>query len=249
MPDRPVATDHRRSLTGRIARAVTDYDRPGSLGQRFRARRIARLCELVRTVHARERRVRVIDVGGTRAFWNLVPPEFLERHEVSVTIVNLPGADAGEPGGRFRVVAGDGCDLAAFADGAFDLAHSNSVIEHVGDDARMRAFAREITRVAPACFVQTPHAAFPIEPHFMTPCFHWLPRAVRAALVRRFALGQWPRQRSRAEAFAAVDSVRLLDGRRLRALFPGARIVVERLAGLPKSLLAIRDGSGGVRPS
>src|SRR4051812_47722348 len=62
-----------------------------------------------------------------------------------------------------------------FADGAFDLAYCNSVLEHVAPADRP-ALAREIVRVARTWWVQTPAVSFPVEPHALLPFAHWLPR-------------------------------------------------------------------------
>jgi len=78
--------------------------------------------------------------------------------------------------GPFKFFEADGCNLAAFADHSFDIAHSNSVLEHVGSWARMVQFAKEVSRVSEKYFVQTPNYWFPIEPHFVTPFFQWFPK-------------------------------------------------------------------------
>lgn len=65
---------------------------------------------------------------------------------------------------RASLTSGGGCAL-NFADDAFDIAHFHSVIEHVGDAARMPAVAGEIRRAAPLHYVQTPNYWFPIKPH------------------------------------------------------------------------------------
>jgi hypothetical protein len=53
----------------------------------------------------------------------------------------------------------------------------------------MVAFAREVRRLAPSYFVQTPNFWFPMEPHWMVPAFHWLPAPVRVQMFMRFDLG------------------------------------------------------------
>ncbi|WAH57619.1 glycosyltransferase [Pseudomonas silvicola] len=229
----------RPGLGKRLAMLVSDYDNPRSLGARLRARRIGPLLALIRQAHARHGSVNIIDVGGTVRYWNIVPAEFLDAHAVTITLVNLehPGGPPAHP--RFRQVVGDGCDLAGFADQAFHLAHSNSVIEHVGSP-RMARFARELERVAEAYFIQTPDFWCPLEPHCMTPIFHWLPRRLRVWLVSRVPLGHWPRAASRDEAETWVDSAQLLSKRRFQALLPRARIIRERVLGMPKSLIAVK---------
>jgi hypothetical protein len=230
------------SLTRSIARALVDYDDPSSLVSRIRRRRIGPLVDLVTAAHRRHGEARILDLGGTRSYWTIFPSDALERLGVHVTLVNLPGAAPPRDEARFSFVAADGCDLRGrFVDGSFHVVHSNSVIEHVGDWQRMSAFAAEVRRLAPAYFVQTPNFWFPVEPHFMAPLFHWLPAPVRVALLRRLDLGHRTRQPDVGRAVEQVESVHLLDRAVLAHLFPDARLLTERVLGLPKSLIAIRD--------
>lgn len=233
------ATSLVTSLTRRLALTVTDYTSPRSLGSRLRARRIAPLLRMVEDVYARRGAVRIIDIGGTPTYWNILPAGFLDKHNVHITLVNLPGTGLDSRHGRFDVVEADGCDLGRFADHSFDIAHSNSVIEHVGDWSRQVTFGSEIARVASVYFVQTPNFWFPFEPHAMTPIFHWLPRRARVWLVMHHALGHWPKSETERDALAIVDGVRLLRKRQLRELLPSAAITTEWFLGLPKSLVAI----------
>jgi hypothetical protein len=183
--------------------------------------------------------VRILDVGGVREYWNIIPAGFLHEHRVEVTLVN-PGRDGRGHEEGFRFVEGDGCDLSMFGEGSFDIAHSNSVIEHVGDWEHVRRFAAELRRVAPRYFVQTPNFWFPIEPHCMTPFFHWLPKPTRIWLVRRFALGHWPRAATLDSAMRIEAEARLLNRKMMAHLFPDAEIHTEWFLLMPKSLVAIK---------
>jgi hypothetical protein len=127
-----------------------------------------------------------------------------------------------------------------FDDLAFDVCVSNSVIEHVGTLFDQQAMACEIRRVARSYFVQTPYRHFPIEPHFLVPGWQYLPVAVRCAIFRRFELGWMGRQPDPFLARAEVEQIRLLDARDMRALFPDAVILLERVGFLTKSLVARR---------
>ncbi|KAB7768828.1 hypothetical protein CKY51_08685 [Xanthomonas maliensis] len=69
------------------------------------------------------------------------------------------------------------------------------MIEHVGDIARMQAFAAEIRRVAAHYYVQTPKAWFPTEPHSLAPGLQFLPRAWQAELWYQIPLGAWSERR------------------------------------------------------
>ncbi|UXA51316.1 class I SAM-dependent methyltransferase [Xanthomonas prunicola] len=156
--------------------AQADDTNTASLSARLRARRLRVFLEMVRACHRRQGYCRVIDVGGTFAYWAQVPDAFFAQHACEVTVVNLEDAPLPAARTHLRAQRGDGCVLGD-ADNAFDIAHSNSVIEHVGDAARMRAFADQIRRVAPQYSVQTPNYWFPIEPHYLAPGIQFLPRA------------------------------------------------------------------------
>ena len=211
---------------------LADNRNPRSLAARMRRRRLAWLMELLRDL---PRPVRIPDVRGTELFWRNAglarDPDYritlLDRTPQPVTCPNMTS----------RV--GDARDLAGYADGAFDLVFSNSVIEHVGSATDQRAMADEVRRVGGG-FVQTPNRYFPLEPHFLFPLFQFLPRAARILLVQHFALGWYPRARDRQEAEARVDGIRLLSEGELHAMFPDATIRKERLL-MTKSLVAVRE--------
>jgi hypothetical protein len=223
-----------------LVQRIANYDDPHSVASRLRARRTVHLLGVLGAVHAAQGLVRVIDIGGTRNYWNALPDSAFDRFKVHVTLVNLPGAELPGNDDRFTFVAGDGCDLHWVADGEFDVAHANSVLEHVGDWGRMKAFAHEVRRVADAYVVQTPYFWFPVEPHFMAPLFHWLPESWRVKLLLRFPLGHSGRAWTLSEAVDRVQSARLVDRSMFGTLFPDADLVVERFLGLPKSLMGVR---------
>jgi hypothetical protein len=92
--------------------------------------------------------------------------------------------------------------------------------------------------------VQTPNRWFPIEQHLLTPFLHWLPRSWQRALMPR--LNWWrllvPVSSDRRDFYVDhyLRDVRLLGPSQLRALFPEARILRERVLGVAKSLIALR---------
>lgn len=204
---------------------------------RFRRRRFAAFLALVDEVVAQKGRVRVLDLGGGVSYWMGVEELWRDR-PLHVTLVNL--ASERVPDARFTSLAGNACHLPDFEDGAFDIVHSNSVIEHVGAWADQSRMAAEVRRLAPRYFVQTPNFWFPIEPHFRTPAIHWLPRPWRRRLVMARALGFYPRAATLDQADAILSDASLLDATEMAFLFPDARLVRERFAGLTKSLVAIR---------
>ena len=228
-----------------LAERIGDYSSPVSLGSRFRRKRIAPLLEMIVDVVQRKGRCSILDVGGTRKYWVIVPEEFWHRYPVSILIANM-GASQGsrtaqrrDAAGPFSYACADACDL-PYPDKSFDILHSNSVIEHVGGWDRQVAFSREADRVGAGYFVQTPNYWFPWEPHFGMPGFQFLPTPLQVALIMSRQRGWQQRTPTVDGAMRSLESCRLLDQRRFRALFPDAELVRERLLGLTKSLIAVR---------
>jgi hypothetical protein len=223
-----------------LAERIGNYSSPSSVGSRLRRKRIGPLLGIIAGVALRNGRCSILDVGGTRDYWQIVPEEFWRRHDVSVVIANINPARVGRPEGPFTYARADGCDL-PYSDKSFDILHSNSVIEHVGDWDRQVAFSREADRVGVGYFVQTPNYWFPWEPHFGMAGFQFLPTPLQVSLIMSRKRGWQQRTATVAEAMQSIESCRLLDERRFRALFPGAELVRERFAGLTKSLIAVRS--------
>lgn len=223
---------------------------PKSVRYKWRKRRFRHIEKILRGIIAERKHATIIDVGGTRKYWTLIDPDIAPH--CSVTLVNydfwLSPLKSGtcENGITFIDHVGDGCDLKEFSDGQFDLAHSNSVIEHVGSLERMAAFARELRRVGRAYFCQTPYLWFPIEPHHGVPFFHWLPAPTRARLTYQRPVGWRPQMQPFEKSLKNADESQLIDLFTMRALFPDAEIHKERAMGLIKSLMAVCPGPSAV---
>jgi hypothetical protein len=181
------------------------------------------------------RPLRILDVGGTPQFWQMMGSERIDG--IHVTLVNLRAEQTATPG--FESVTGDARDLSRYADSSFDVVFSNSVIEHLGPNfADQQRMADEIKRVGKRYFVQTPNRYFPVEPHFLVPGFQFFPVELRVWLVSHFNVGWYRKIPEREKARAEVQSVSLLSGDDVRRLFPDARIYREKLFGLTKSFVA-----------
>lgn len=138
---------------------------------------------------------------------------------------DITGLDAVErPGYPGRFVRGDAREL-PFEPGSFDIAYSNSLVEHL-DPADRPRFAEQIRAVAGRYWVQTPNRNFPIEPHVLLPGFQFLPERAQRRLWRLGVLR------------IPYEPIHLLDAAELAALFPDAVILRERFAGFTKSLIA-----------
>lgn len=228
------------SITHYAAKKLIDYDSEKSYAFRLRKKRAQRIKILINNAYRLHHRVNILDVGGTKVYWKLLSKKFLLDRNVHITVLNLPTAEPlPENDELFTFINGDGCDLSPFANKSFHIAHSNSVIEHVGSMKNMKRFANAIQGVAHAYYVQTPNYWFPLEPHFMTPFFHWFPKSVRAQLIMQFKLGWYPKAKSLAEANGMVESCNLLAKKELKKLFPEAIIYTEKIGLLSKSFILI----------
>jgi hypothetical protein len=212
--------------------ALADSGKPDSLASRLRAARFRRFEALTETLAMP---LRVLDVGGTNLFWER--NGWAGRTNVSITLVNLH-AEARKHS-NITSLAGDATDLSRFADSSFDIAFSNSTIEHLGGFTAQERMASEMRRVAHHVWVQTPNFWFPIEPHFCVPAWQWIPIHWRVALLRKFRFGWIGPCKDQQEARAMVNEIRLITRKDLRRLFPNARLVPERFGGLIKSWTAI----------
>lgn len=226
-----------------------DANDPKSVSYGFRKRRFALIDGLVRDILAERGRARILDIGGTTRYWEMLDPAL--RPHVHLTVLNdrseldlhrAQGLDM-----AVEEVTGDGCAMPQYADQAFDLAHSNSVIEHVGSYSNMIRFAAETRRVGRAYYVQTPYLWFPVEPHFRVPFVHWLPDALRIRLHSSMTLG-YARRCDYPEAMRRADVYRMVDKRLMRALFPDGELVRERYMLMTKSITSLRRPPASARP-
>ena len=212
-----------------MLRMLADNRNPASLAARLRRRRFALFAQLLSCLR---RPIRILDVGGTPGFWNVMG---FDRAPECVTLLNQEPPSGGS--GGFRSVVGDARDMREFRDQEFDVVFSNSVIEHVGTFVDQQAMASEVRRVGSRYFVQTPNRYFPIEPHFLVPGFQFLPLGVRAAWLARRRVGWYPKAASYEAAMAEVARIRLLSRAQFQRLFPEGQLYTERFFGLAKSFV------------
>lgn len=177
----------------------------------------------------------ILDVGGYPWCWSV------EQCPARMTFVNLEFPQSMEKSlpPQFRLVKGDARQL-EFPDGSFDIAYSNSVIEHLGTYESQISFAREVRRVGKRVWVQTPARWFPIETHLITPLVHYLPKSVQRWLLRYFTIWGWLTKPSRGQVENFLKEVRLLTYKEMKELFPDCQIRRERMLGLTKSFIAVR---------
>ncbi|MEO6414243.1 MAG: hypothetical protein ABIO48_16770 [Pedococcus sp.] len=220
------------SITGRVRRLMVES--PGSVGGRARARRL----ELTNSIFPDLQDMTVIDLGGTVDAW--ATAHVRPRH---VTVINIE--DPGEAQDWITPVTGDACSavatlLDAGLDPTCDVVFSNAVLEHVGGHANRVRFAESVNALSSRHWVQTPYRYFPVEPHWLFPGMQFLPVAARTRIA-----AVWPLAHSKAESLANARHeilwTELIGMTEMRDLFPESRIIRERLAGLTKSLIAVRS--------
>lgn len=195
-------------------------ERVGSWTRKRRMRQMARHMQL-------RQGLEVLDLGGQPLIWRDAP------EPLRITILNLPGVPMEPEAGhhQFRYVEGDACDIHEAPDRSFDLVFSNSVIEHVGAEKQQQAFAQEVRRLGKSYWVQTPSIWFPIEVHTGMPFWWFYPEALRQRLLRRW-------HDKTPEWADTISGTRVLSRKHFEALFPEAKIYVEKVLGIPKSYTA-----------
>lgn len=224
-----------------VYRKYINFTDRNSINYKLRQARLALFSDLIRHL---PRPVRILDVGGSEFYWEhlFFSQDSNNRESFEITITNVEERElrkSTSADGYYSFQVADARSMPQFQDRSFDVVHSNSVIEHVGgidDQARM---ALEVMRIGKHHFVQTPNFWFPIEPHFRTIGWHWLPRPLRLRLVQFGRFGSFPIASSEQKAEEIVDSARLRTYREFCKLFPGSRVVREEFFGLTKSFIAL----------
>ncbi|MGA2251874.1 class I SAM-dependent methyltransferase [Terracidiphilus sp.] len=199
----------------------------------FRRRRMRRFYATLRPTQ----QTRLLDIGGDPHTW-IFESRFCEPLPVTLVNRQFPNP-AAYNNSRFTAVEADAIDL-PFANRSFDIAYSNSVIEHLTTWERQQVFASEASRVASNLWIQTPARHFPIEPHVLAPFFQYLPKRLQIRLARHFTLWGLLSKPSPADIEESISEVRLLTLREMKKLFPDCIILKERVLGLTKSYVAVR---------
>ncbi len=210
---------------------INDNRNAKSIANRFRRARADTFRQFLADI---PRPCRILDIGGTENFW--VQSGLLPMDGVKVTLLNLQQEAVSCPG--IESVIGDATDLSRYKSREFDVAFSNSVIEHVGSHENQVRMATEMMRVGKHLFLQTPARYFPIEPHFLFPFFWSFPASLREKIVCTIPLGWYPKQANPSEAKEFLQNFILLTKPEIAKLFPNAKILEESVLGLTKSYIA-----------
>ncbi len=217
---------------------IINYSDPSSLAYRFRRKRMRWLKELIQFVlkATKTHELSICDLGGTAAYWQIFPFHDFAEVVFRVDLYNLDYPDYDEvvqlpKNVSVRKLIGDARSLKGVRDKEYHIAHSNSVIEHVGGWQDIESMAREMRRVGQYYYVQTPNYWFPVESHWLIPFYQFFPRPMRISL-------QMLKGAEFSEAIRRDESIRLLTRKEMRYLFPDGEMLIERFFGfLPKSIV------------
>ena len=202
----------------------------GSLGNRFRERRFAFLRDKFSLL---PKPLKILDVGGTLSFW--VNRGFDKEPGFDITLLNMTQSESQHPNIKF--VVGDATNLSQYANHSFDIAFSNSVIEHLFTWEGQVKMANEMMRTGKYYYVQTPNKYFFMEPHYLLPYFQFLPKKTQFLILTKTKLSRMKKWNpERAKNY--INEIKLLSKEEMTALFPGSKIFVEHFLGLDKSFSA-----------
>jgi hypothetical protein len=209
----------------------------------WRVKRLKLFAALLTPTHSD----RMIDIGGYPGNWIIHPPLVGSLDTLNLDDVRFEPASS--PYHNIKVLVGDGCKL-PFADGSYDIAFSNSVIEHVGEWENQTRFAAEIRRVGMRLWCQTPARECPIEPHYFAPFVHWFPKNIQMRIIRYLTPWGLINRPNRKVIQNMVDTTRLISRKEMHELFPDCRILIEYLLpGIPKSYIAMRLANQVMEPT
>jgi 2-polyprenyl-3-methyl-5-hydroxy-6-metoxy-1,4-benzoquinol methylase len=210
---------------------LASSDNPKSLGYKFRKKRLQEFEKLFFIRFSGIEKIEILDVGGTSNFWQ--HSTLLSHPGLRITLLNLYPVETSHP--AIHAIQGDATDLREFEEGSFDLVFSNSVIEHLYTLEQQQKMASEIRRVGKSYFIQTPNVYFPIEAHYALPFAQYYPKAFLLFILTKTKLSRLKKWSS-AEASQYIAEIRLLNAQEMRALFPGASLLKEKVLGLTKSI-------------
>ena len=77
-------------ITNFVARQLVNYDSEKSPAFKLRKIRSERIKILINECFNKYGEVKIIDIGGTRTYWNIFSLDYLTEKKVKISVVNLP---------------------------------------------------------------------------------------------------------------------------------------------------------------
>lgn len=205
------------------------------ISPKFRKKRYSKFLSYISPTH----NDRILDIGGLPETWTTHQPLAKEVNLINIYQIEFEPKDYTKH--NIKILIGNGCDL-EMPDQSYDIVYSNSVIEHVGTWSNQVKLASEARRIGKKLWIQTPAIEFFIEPHYIAPFIHWLPKSLRKRLIRFFTIWGFLNKPSKREIEQSVNEIRLLSYSEMQKLFPDCEILKERFLGfIVKSYIAIRS--------
>ena len=218
---------------------VLSSKKSNSLSAKFRNKRASLFLSKLKLLN--KRNLTMLDMGGTIEFW-MNNPVVKEVGLIStIDVVNLDCRESTEIKINTTVIRsyhGNALEVNNKNGNRFDVVHSNSVIEHVGNLSDQYRMAKKCEELRLYYWVQTPYKFFPIEPHFYFPFFAYLPLTMRSYLHQRFDMGFMKREPNWLKARISCENTRLLTVGELKSFFQHCDIIKERFIGFNKSIIA-----------
>ena len=207
----------------------------------MRRKRFKHINKLIISIITHKGSCNILDIGGSEYYWD-ENDDFISKHQdaITITIANLDEQEVDFADTSIFTFKQDNACNERLYEEDYDLIHSNSLLEHVGDWDKMQQLAKLIRGKNVPYYVQTPNYWFPVEPHFRFIGFQWLPISWRARILMKRQMG-FRVAKSFSEAMESVESIKLVDRFQISSLFPDAKIVREKVGPLTKSFMAISD--------
>lgn len=165
------------------------------------------------------RKVKVLDIGGTQEYWEMM--EYTDPNLIEVVLINIDEIQVSLP--NFRAIKKNALELDINGFDC-DIVFSHSLIEHVDHER----FAQLISDSKKPYFIQTPNKYFPIEPHFLIPLFQFMPLWLKLYLTRNSSIKN------------EVETINLLSKGDLKRLFPNSKIFGGKIFGLVQSFIVVK---------
>lgn len=213
-----------------------DNKNKNSLVYKLRKRRILKLTIIIKKIYANKKSVNIIDFGGTEDYWNLIGINFLKKYKCKITLLNINKFEIKNPN-YFLFERRDITKIINFKK-KYDIAFSNSTIEHLYNLKNMTIFSKNLINSAEYYYCQTPNKSFFIEPHFLFPFFQYLNFSSQLFLIRNFNLGYIGKIRQTEKAIDILNSIKLLSYDDVKVLFKNSNIEFEKIFFLKKSIIA-----------
>jgi hypothetical protein len=198
----------------------------------FRKKRGMHLKSLYPNIHE----LKICDLGGSRHFWD---KSALDIPRSNITIYNVSEDETANIKGRqndsIQFFLYDGLHIPV-DNNHYDLLICNSVLEHVPVDMR-KQLCLEMRRVSKQFFCQTPAYSFLVDPHFILPAIHWIPKS-KFGLCLVYLSPWYILSRPKREiVYSYYYETNLLTEKEVKLLFPGCTISYEKFMGFVKSFL------------